>query len=31
MINQFQTVDVHNSGANSHINVAPDALSKNNV
>jgi hypothetical protein len=31
MINQFQTVDVHNSGANSRINVAPDALSKNNV
>ncbi|CAB3758729.1 hypothetical protein [Paraburkholderia solisilvae] len=29
MINQFQTVDVRNSGSNSHINVAPDALSRN--
>jgi hypothetical protein len=30
MINQLQSVDVRNTGANSNINVAPDALSRNN-
>ena len=29
MINQFQTVDVSNNGANSNIHVSPDALSRN--
>ena len=29
MINQFQTVDVRNSGSNSNINVSPDADSRN--
>lgn len=29
MINQFQTVDVNNTGANSNINVIPNAVSKN--
>ncbi|HEV3424651.1 MAG TPA: hypothetical protein VG105_12915 [Paraburkholderia sp.] len=29
MINQFQTVDVNNTGANSNINVVPNAVSKN--
>jgi hypothetical protein len=31
MINQFQSVDVRNTGANSNINVAPDALSRNDT
>jgi hypothetical protein len=29
MINQFQNVDVHNSGANSNIAVSPDERSVN--
>jgi hypothetical protein len=29
MINQFQSVDVHNSGANSNINVSPNAIAGN--
>ncbi|MBP0595203.1 hypothetical protein J8I87_37220 [Paraburkholderia sp. LEh10] len=29
MINQFQTVDVRNTGNNSNINVSPDATSVN--
>jgi hypothetical protein len=29
MINQFQTVDVHNTGNDSNINVSPDARSTN--
>ncbi|HEY1996573.1 hypothetical protein [Paraburkholderia sp.] len=29
MINQFQAVDVNNTGANSNINVTPNAVSKN--
>ncbi|HEY3598255.1 MAG TPA: hypothetical protein VGL08_12195 [Paraburkholderia sp.] len=29
MINQFQTVDVRNSGTNANINVSPDERSKN--
>jgi hypothetical protein len=29
MINQFQSVDVHNTGNNSNINVTPDANSTN--
>ncbi|MGA7779270.1 MAG: hypothetical protein WCA85_16385 [Paraburkholderia sp.] len=29
MINQFQTVDVNNTGNNSNINVTPNAVSKN--
>jgi len=29
MINQFQTVDVRNTGNNSNINVAPDERSRN--
>lgn len=30
MINQFQSVDVRNTGANSNISVSPDARSRNN-
>jgi hypothetical protein len=31
MINQFQSVDVHNTGANSNISVSPDARSRNDT
>ena len=31
MINQFQSVDVRNTGANSNIAVAPNALSRNDT
>ena len=31
MINQFQSVDVHNTGANSNISVSPDARSRNDM
>jgi len=31
MINQFQSVDVRNTGSNSNINVSPDARSRNNM
>jgi hypothetical protein len=31
MINTFQSVDVRNTGANSNINVAPDARSRNDM
>jgi hypothetical protein len=31
MINQFQSVDVRNTGANSNISVSPDARSRNDM
>jgi hypothetical protein len=31
MINQFQSVDVRNTGANSNITVSPDARSRNDM
>jgi hypothetical protein len=31
MINQFQTVDVNNTGTNANISVAPDERSKNHA
>jgi hypothetical protein len=31
MINTFQSVDVRNTGANSNINVSPDARSRNDT
>jgi hypothetical protein len=31
MINTFQSVDVRNTGANSNINVSPDARSRNDM
>jgi len=31
MINQFQSVDVRNTGSNSNINVSPDARSRNDM
>ena len=31
MINQFQSVDVRNTGANSNISVSPDARSRNDT
>jgi hypothetical protein len=31
MINQFQSVDVRNTGANSNINVSPDARNRNDM
>ncbi|HEY2021579.1 hypothetical protein [Paraburkholderia sp.] len=31
MINQFQSVDVRNFGANSNLNVSPDARNRNDT